>query len=101
MIAIKELMTDTSGRVIRTMIVEDQRDLREGLSTLVNFTPGFTCVGSFRSMEECIARVKHDQPVVILSDICLPGMSGIDGIGILKDQYPDLIVLVLTVYDDN
>ena len=101
MIAIKELMTDTSGRVIRTMIVEDQRDLRDGLSTLVNFTPGFTCVGAFRSMEECLARVKHDLPDVILSDIGLPGMSGIDGIKVLKEQYPDLIILVLTVYDDN
>ena len=101
MIAVSELMTSSSERVIRTMIVEDQRDLREGLSTLVNFTPGFTCVGSFRSMEECLARVKHDLPDVILSDIGLPGMSGIDGIRILKEQYPDLIILVLTVYDDN
>jgi DNA-binding NarL/FixJ family response regulator len=101
MIAISELMTATSEKVIRTMIVEDQRDLRDGLSTLVNYTPGFTCVGAFRSMEECLARVKHDLPDVILSDIGLPGMSGIDGIRILKDQYPDLIILMLTVYDDN
>lgn len=101
MIAISELMTATNDKVIRTMIVEDQRDLRDGLSTLVNFTPGFTCVGAFRSMEECLARVKHDLPDVILSDIGLPGMSGIDGIRILKEQHPDLIILVLTVYDDN
>lgn len=101
MIAISELMTATSDRVIRTMIVEDQRDLREGLATLVNFTPGFTCIGAFRSMEECVSRVKHDLPDVILSDIGLPGMSGIEGIKILKEQYPDLVILVLTVYDDN
>lgn len=101
MIAINELMAASSEKVIRTMIVEDQRDLREGLSTLVNFTPGFSCIGAFRSMEECLSRVKHDLPDVILSDIGLPGMSGIAGIKILKEQYPDLIVLVLTVYDDN
>ena len=101
MIAISELMTATNDKVIRTMIVEDQRDLRDGLSTLVNFTPGFTCIGAFRSMEECLARVKHEQPDVILSDIGLPGMSGIEGIRILKEQYPELIILVLTVYDDN
>lgn len=103
MLAAEKLITmsETTEKVIRTMIVEDQRDLREGLSTLVNFTPGFTCTGAFRSMEECLARVKHDVPDVVLSDIGLPGMSGIEGIRILKDQHPDLIVLVLTVYDDN
>ncbi|MDM7921444.1 MAG: response regulator transcription factor [Pyrinomonadaceae bacterium] len=94
-------MAATEEKVIRAMIVEDQRDLREGLSTLVNFTPGFTCIGAFRTMEECLARVKHDVPDVILSDIGLPGMSGIEGIRTLKDEHPDLIVLVLTVYDDN
>jgi DNA-binding NarL/FixJ family response regulator len=93
--------TDTTDKVIRAMIVEDQKDLREGLSTLVNYTPGFTCVGAFRTMEECIARIKHDVPDVILSDIGLPGMSGIEGIRIIKDLHPDLTVLVLTVYDDN
>ena len=96
-----EEMSDTSEKVIRTMIVEDQKDLREGLSTLVNFTPGFSCVGAFRSMEECLARVKHDVPDVILSDIGLPGISGIEGIRILKEEHPELVILVLTVYDDN
>ena len=89
------------NRTIRTMIVEDQRDLREGLQTLIDFTPGFKCLGAFRTMEEALARIKHDQPDVLLSDIGLPGMSGIQGIEILKKQYPDLIILVLTVYDDN
>ena len=101
MIAIESLMSDAGNKVIETMIVEDQRDLREGLTTLVNFTPGFKCIGSFRTMEECIARIKHEQPDVVLSDIGLPGMSGIEGIRIIKEMYPDLVVLVLTVYDDN
>ncbi|HEX8198828.1 MAG TPA: response regulator transcription factor [Pyrinomonadaceae bacterium] len=86
---------------IKTMIVEDQRDLREGLQTLINFTPGFQCTGAFRSMEEALARVKFEKPDVVLSDIGLPGMSGIEGIRRLKEMYPDLLILVLTVYDDN
>jgi DNA-binding NarL/FixJ family response regulator len=101
MLAIEKIMAETENRTIRTIIVEDQRDLREGLQTLINFTPGFKCLGAFRSMEECLARVKNDLPDVILSDIGLPGMSGIEGIRILKERFPDLIVLVLTVYDDN
>jgi len=103
MLPLEKLMTatDTTDRVIRTMIVEDQKDLREGLSTLVNFTPGFTCIGAFRTMEECIARIRHEVPDVILSDIGLPGMSGIEGIRVIKEMHPDLTVLVLTVYDDN
>jgi len=99
MSAIETVMTE--NRIINTIIIEDQRDLREGLQTLINFTPGFKCSGAFRTMEEALARVKYDLPDVVLSDIGLPGMSGIEGIRILKEQYPDLIVLVLTVYDDN
>jgi len=99
MLAFETVMTE--NRIINTIIVEDQRDLREGLQTLINFTPGFKCSGAFRTMEETIARIKYDLPDVVLSDIGLPGMSGIEGIKILKENYPDLIILVLTVYDDN
>jgi DNA-binding NarL/FixJ family response regulator len=101
MSAIEKIMAETENKVIKTVIVEDQRDLREGLQTLINFTPGFKCLGAFRTMEEAIARIKYDLPDVVLSDIGLPGMSGIEGIKILKENHPDLILLVLTVYDDN
>ena len=91
----------TNEQTIKILIVEDERHLRDGLETLINFTPGFKCSGAFRTMEEALARVKNDLPDVVLTDIGLPGMSGIEGIKKLKESHPDLLILVLTVYDDN
>ena len=86
---------------IKTAIVEDMRDIREGLSTLINFTEGFTLTGNYRSMEEAIPKIKGNVPDVLLSDIGLPGMDGIEGIRILKELYPSMTVLMITVYDDD
>ena len=52
-------------------------------------------------MEEALARIKHDVPDVVLSDIGLPGMNGIEGIRILKERHPELVILMLSVYDDD
>jgi DNA-binding NarL/FixJ family response regulator len=83
------------------VIIEDVRDVREGLSVLINGTPGFRCVGSYRTMEEALARVRAAGTGVILTDIGLPGMSGIDGIRALRDRMPDVPILALTVYDSD
>ena len=90
-----------TAAIIKTAIVEDMRDIREGLATLINFTSGFTCTGSYRSMEEAIPRIQQQVPDVLLSDIGLPGMNGIEGTRILKEQFPQMTVLMLTVYDDD
>ena len=86
---------------IKVAIIEDQRDIRECLTFLVNGTAGFSCTGSFRTMEEALEKISHQLPDVVLSDIGLPGMNGIDGIKILKACHPDLLILMLTVYDDD
>jgi DNA-binding NarL/FixJ family response regulator len=91
----------TQEQTIKILIVEDQRDLREGLQMLINFTPGFKCVGAFRTMEAALARVRYELPDVVLTDIGLPGMDGIEGTRQLKEEFPDLLILVLTVYNDN
>ena len=87
--------------VIEVALVEDRREIRESLTLLIGGTEGFKCVGSYRSMEEALDKLKHHQPHLLLSDIGLPGMSGIEGVAILKELYPDLLILMLTVYDDD
>jgi DNA-binding NarL/FixJ family response regulator len=94
-------MQADSEKVITIAIVEDIRDIREGLTTLINFTDGFSCIGSFRSMEEAMPRIKSNVPDVLLSDIGLPGMDGIEGIRRLKVEHPEMTVLMITVFDDD
>jgi DNA-binding NarL/FixJ family response regulator len=87
--------------IIKVGIIEDQQVLREGLAFLVDSTEGFRCTGSFGSVEQALRRISDDLPQVVLIDIGLPGMSGIEGIRILKKQWPELLLITLTVYEDD
>ena len=89
------------GDQVTIVVIEDVREVRDGLSILINGTPGFRCTGSFRTMEDALAGMSAARPHVILTDIGLPGMSGIEGIGILRERFADVPVLALTVYDDD
>jgi DNA-binding NarL/FixJ family response regulator len=82
-------------------IVEDLREIRDGLAALIGGTSGFQCSGAFRSMEEALPALEARPPRVALVDVGLPGMSGIEGIPLLKDRCPGLAVLMLTVYGDD
>ncbi len=86
---------------VKAAVIEDQKETREGLQALINGTPGYRCTGAFRTMEEALGKFTHEIPQVILVDIGLPWMSGIEGIPLLKERYQDAVVLVLTVYDDD
>jgi len=86
---------------IKIAIVEDQREIREGLAQLINATPGYRCTGAYASMEEAIEKLPKNLPDLLLSDIGLPGIDGIRGVRILKERHPELLILMLTVYDDN
>lgn len=86
---------------IRVALVEDRADLREGLATLLAAEPGFLVVGAYESMELALPALATTSPHIALIDLGLPGMNGIEGIRRLRQQNPDLIALVLTVFGDD
>lgn len=94
-------MQSTTANIIKVAVIEDMREIREALGKLFGNAAGFRCTGIYGSMEEALERVPHNLPDVLLCDIGLPGMDGIEGIGRLKERHPALLVLMLTVYDDN
>jgi DNA-binding NarL/FixJ family response regulator len=87
--------------LINVAIIEDLREVREGLTALVNGTPGFRCSGGFRTVEDALRAMDRERPDVVLVDLGLPGLSGIEGIRIMKERYPETPTVVLTVYDDE
>jgi DNA-binding NarL/FixJ family response regulator len=89
------------GQPVRVVIIEDLREVREGLAVLIGGTPGFHCAGSYRTMEDALRGIAGSFPDVILTDIGLPGMNGIDGTRMLRERFPRVPVLALSVYDDE
>ena len=87
--------------ILRVAIVEDLRTLRDGYRALIDGTDGYRCTGVFRTMEEALDRIGPEIPDIVLADIGLPGMSGTEGIRILKQRHPDLVIVMLTVYEDD
>ena len=82
-------------------IVEDDAGIREDLVALLNGSPGYRCVGMCASGEEAMIQIPFWRPDVVLMDINLPRMSGIECVARLKTKMPDLLVLMLTVYEDG
>jgi DNA-binding NarL/FixJ family response regulator len=87
--------------MIRIAIIEDSRPIREGLRQLIDGSDGYHVTGGYRSMEEALPEVARNLPDVALVDIGLPGISGIEGVRQLRQTYPQLHLLVLTIYSDD
>ena len=84
---------------IRVAIIEDHDDFREGLARMLGLTEGFDCVGAYSSLEKALTRIP--EPDVILLDIGLPGKSGIEGIPLLREKFPDVQIIMMTVFEDE
>jgi len=87
--------------MINVAIVEDNNTIREGIAALINGTPGYSCIGSFSNCESFLGKLEQLTVDVVLMDIGLPGMSGIEGIKNAKKIRPEINILMLTVYEEN
>jgi DNA-binding NarL/FixJ family response regulator len=82
-------------------VVEDDRGTREGLAALIGGTPGFRCVGAYASVEQALEGLARAVPDVLLLDIHLPGVAGSEGVRLLRERYPRMQVLMLTVFAEE
>lgn len=97
-----EKISSTSGAIpIKVAIVEDDDWIRENLSSQINAAPGFRCIRRYRTGEEALAELPGDAPDVVLMDINLPGLSGIECVRRLKALRPSVAILMLTVYEES
>jgi DNA-binding NarL/FixJ family response regulator len=87
--------------MIRIAIVEDNPTLRGSLESLFNHTEGMRCVASLNNLLNVISEVGSSRPDIILMDIGLPNISGIEGVRTVKTHYPAILVLMFTVFDDD
>ena len=86
---------------IRVIIFEDNRNLREGLFNLLESANGFICAGAFAHCERVIENIEETQPDVILMDIELPVVSGIEAVKQIREKYPDIKILMETIFEED
>ncbi len=87
--------------MLKVVVVEDNNAIRDGLKILIDGTEGYLCIGAFVECESMLKNIKKLEPDVLLMDLGLPGMGGIEGIKKVKMILPDLTILVLTIYEEN
>ena len=88
-------------RPLRIAITEDDMVIREGFKSLLGNEEDFLVTGAYRTAEDCLADLDHSKPDVVIIDIELPGIDGIEGISRIKKQNADIQLLVVTVYEND
>jgi DNA-binding NarL/FixJ family response regulator len=86
---------------VRVVIIEDLREVRESLATLIAGTEGFAVAASYRTMEDALRGITGARPSIVLTDIGLPGIDGIEGTRQIHKILPEVPILALSVYDDD
>lgn len=87
--------------MVSIVVVEDNDTIRKGLKVLIDGADGYSCIGSYSECDTMLNNILNLKPDVLLIDLVLPGMNGIEGIKRAKSILPDLTILVLTIYEEN
>ena len=87
---------------IAVWLIEDHDDCRRMVARVINQIPGMNCPHVFSNVEDALVKLEREpKPRIVLTDVGLPGMNGIDGVREIKSRSPSTDVIVLTVYDDD
>src|SRR2546423_14164802 len=86
---------------IRVAIFEDNKLIRDALEAILNGTDGFKCTGAFTDCNDLERDIKRSDPDVVMMDIEMPGMNGIDAAAIMHDRFPEIRILIQTVFNDS
>jgi DNA-binding NarL/FixJ family response regulator len=86
---------------IRVAIFDDNKNLLNSLYQLVNGSAGFECTGAFPNCDELLEDIKKSSPHVVLMDIEMPGISGIEAVRLVKKSFPEVKILMETVFEDD
>ncbi|HEX6180398.1 MAG TPA: response regulator transcription factor [Chitinophagaceae bacterium] len=86
---------------LRIAIFDDNKNIRESISLLLKTVPGFEVVGSFSHVLDCVDDVRDCKPDIVLMDIEMPGMTGIEAVKSIKKEFPHVQVLMQTVFEDD
>lgn len=87
--------------MIRVLIVDDQELFRESLKVVLSVSPGVEVIGAASGVQEALKSAASRRPDVVLMDIRMPGMDGVEGTRLFKERWPDMKVVVLTTFDDD
>lgn len=86
---------------VKVAIFEDRTAVREALSLLVEGTSGLELAGAYPNCNNVISNIRTSQPNVVLMDIEMPGMSGVEAVKLIKQQFPDITIVMQTVFEDE